>query len=383
MQTPIRVAISGAAGRVGYALMFRLAAGGMFGAEQPVSLSLLELPQSFPRLEAREMELRDCAFPLLTELRIGTDPRRMFEGADWVILLGGSTYRPEVQSGLDLLRENGPVMVDHGRAINHSAPTARVLVVTNPCNTNCLIAKSHAPDVPADHWFALNRVARMRATAMLAEKARVSVSQVSRVTVWGNSSETAYIDVSNAWIGEHHALEVINDQKMGPGSAPALSGGAEPPGHETGRLPPRRNCGAGHPGDHSVDLDPYSHRTVVQCQRRVRWELWSPSRIDLRLPTDHTRRSFLDDRSRPLPRGGGAGSTRSEYRRARARIRLGFPPARDRLITMLCWIKAARTGADFSISSSGATDFRPDLQGRRVLRPGPLRLLTADEEDLI
>ena len=130
-----------------------------------------------------------------------------------MILLGGSTYRPNVQSGPDLLRDNGPVMVDHGRAIDNSASTARVLVVTNPCNTNCLIAKSHAPNVPAGHWFALNRLARLQATAMLADKAGVPVSQVNRVTVWGNSSESAYIDVSNAWIGEHHALEAINDRQ--------------------------------------------------------------------------------------------------------------------------------------------------------------------------
>ncbi len=214
----------------------------------------------------------------------------MFEGADWVILLGGSTYRPDVQSGLDLLRENGPVMVDHGRAINHSAPTARVLVVTNPCNTNCLIAKSHAPDVPADHWFALNRLGRMQATAMLAEKARVSVSQVSRVTVWGNSSETAYIDVSNAWIGEHHALEVINDRKwVREVLLPRLAERSHQ-AMKLGDASSRRNRGAGHSGDYSVDFDPYSLRTVVQCLRRFRWELRSPSRIDLRLPTDHTRR---------------------------------------------------------------------------------------------
>ena len=346
MQIPKRVAISGAAGRVGYALMFRLAAGGMFGSEQPVSLSLLELPQSFPRLEAREMELRDCAFPLLTELRIGTDPRRMFEGADWVILLGGSTYRPEVRSGLDLLRDNGPVMVDHGRAINHSAPTTKVLVVTDPCNTNCLIAKSHAPDVPADHWFALNRLARMQATAMLAEKARVSVSQVSRVTVWGNSSETAYIDVSNAWIGEHHALEVINDRKwVREVLLPRLA---------------ERSRQAMKPGDSSPA------GTVAQA-------ILGTIRSIL-IPTPFERwfnASVVSDGSYGVPRGlifgfplitpdgrswtiaqghyldaEASGSTRSECRRARARVRLGFPIARDRLITMLCWIKAARTGAD-------------------------------------
>ena len=211
MDTPIRIAISGAAGRVGYSLVFRIAAGGMFGSEQHVALSLLELPEAMNRLKTCAMELKDCSFPLLSSLRIGTDPKDMFQDADWVILLGGKPYPRDSRSPLDLLRENAPVMVDHGRAINHSAPTARVLVVTNPCNTNCLIAKSHAQDVPSEHWFAMNRLARMRATAQIAERAGVPVSQVTRVTVWGNYSATAYVDIKNAWIGDHHALEVLDD----------------------------------------------------------------------------------------------------------------------------------------------------------------------------
>ena len=136
MTKPIRIAIAGAGGRIGYSLVFRIANGGLFGHEQPVALSLLELPDALPRLEACAMELHDCAFPLLADLRFGSDPLRMFEGADWVILAGGKPFRPEVRVRFDLLRDNAPIMIDHGRAINQAAPAARVLVVINPSNTN-------------------------------------------------------------------------------------------------------------------------------------------------------------------------------------------------------------------------------------------------------
>jgi malate dehydrogenase len=208
---PVRIAISGAAGRAGYSLTFRIANGGLFGHDRPVALSLLELPEARPSLEACAMELKDCAFPLLASVRIGCDPVRAFEGADWVILLGGRPFRPELHGRLDLLRENAPIMIDHARAINKAAPTARILVVTSPCNTNCLIAMTHAHDVPKEHWFALNQVFRMRAIAMVAAKVGVPVSQVTRLTVWGNNSETAYVDLSNARIANQPALQVIDD----------------------------------------------------------------------------------------------------------------------------------------------------------------------------
>ncbi len=209
---PIRVAVSGAAGRVGFSLVFRIAAGGLFGPEQPVELRLLELHGALPRLEACAMELKDCAYPLLAGLKIGTDSREVFQGADWVILLGGKPFSDDVHDRLDLLRINAPTMVEQGRAINQAAPTARVLVVVQPCNTNCLIAQSQAIDVPVEHWFALNQLARLRAVSMIAEKTGVPVSQISRVTVWGNHSKTAYVDISNAWVGEKPALDVINDR---------------------------------------------------------------------------------------------------------------------------------------------------------------------------
>jgi malate dehydrogenase len=208
---PIRIAVSGAAGRVGYSLVFRIAAGALFGREQPVDLRLLELPDAGRRLEALEMELRDCAFPSLGDLRVGVDPREMFEDADWIILLGGKPIRSELANRADLLRENTPIMVDHGRAINHVAPNARILVVTHPCNTNCLIAKSQAHNVPAEHWFALNQLARTRALALISEKTGLAVSQISRVIVWGNNSESIHIDLRHARANGRAVLQAIND----------------------------------------------------------------------------------------------------------------------------------------------------------------------------
>ncbi len=210
---PIHVAISGAAGRVAYALFFRIANGGLFGRDQPVTLSLLDLPDRRNVLEAHAMELRDCAFPLLRELRFGTEPVKMFRDADWVVLLGGKRLDSNTQSRMDLLHQNAPVMIDHARAINQASPKARVLVVASPCNTNCLVGMTHAHDVPKEHWFALNQVIRSRAAALVAEKAGVHVAEVTRLTAWGNNSECAFVDLQNARIGEKPALQVIGDPK--------------------------------------------------------------------------------------------------------------------------------------------------------------------------
>lgn len=208
---PIRVAMSGAAGRIAYSLAFRIAGGGMFGPNQPVSLRLLDVPEASDPLRALELELRDCAQLLLTDVKSATDPFEAFEGADWVILLGGKPFSPERRNRLELLRMNAPIMIQHGRAINQVAPTARILVVTSPSNANCMVARSQAPGVPESHWFALSQVTRMRAMGVIAEKVGVPVAQVKRVTVWGNNSESAFIDLRPALIGDRPALEVIND----------------------------------------------------------------------------------------------------------------------------------------------------------------------------
>jgi malate dehydrogenase len=208
---PIRVAVSGAAGRIAYSLIFRIAAGGMFGQNQPVALRLLDHPEAQEHLSGCELELRDSASVVLTDLMSTIEPKRAFEGADWIILLGGKPIRPEVRDRLELLRENAPIMVEHGRAINLVAPTARILVVTSPSNSNCMIAHSQAPGVPEKHWFALSQVPRMRAVGLIAEKVGQPPSQFSRVSVWGNNSENAFVDLKHARIGGRPALEVIND----------------------------------------------------------------------------------------------------------------------------------------------------------------------------
>jgi malate dehydrogenase len=213
MSRPIRVAISGAGGQIGYALVFRIAAGGLFGAEQTVSLSLLESPIHFGLIQSITMELKDCAFPLLNDVSIHIDPYEAFADADWVVLLGGRPRKAEGERRIDLIRDNGPIFVAHGRAINEASPEARVLVVANPCNTNCLVARSVATNVPAEHWFALTRLDRMRATSLLAEKAGVPVAQVTRMTIWGNHSEQVFPDFHNAWIGTRPAPEVVTDRE--------------------------------------------------------------------------------------------------------------------------------------------------------------------------
>ncbi|AGA25496.1 malate dehydrogenase [Singulisphaera acidiphila] len=211
MTAPIRIAVTGAGGQIGYALIFRIASGGLFGPSQPVSLRLLEITPALPSLKGTLMELEDCAFPLLADVQATDQATTAFEGADWVILVGGLP-RKEGMTRADLIRANGPIFTGQGKAINDAAgPNVRVLTVANPCNTNCLIAKSHAPNIPADRWFAMTRLDQNRAAAQLAEKAGVPVSEVTNVTIWGNHSDTQYPDYKNAKIGGAPATTVITD----------------------------------------------------------------------------------------------------------------------------------------------------------------------------
>jgi malate dehydrogenase len=211
MTTPIRIAVTGAGGQIGYALIFRIASGGLFGSDQPVSLGLLEITPMLPALGGTLMELEDCAFPLLADVKATDKAEEAFAGADWVILVGGLP-RKEGMTRADLIRANGPIFTGQGRAINDAAgPNVRVLTVANPCNTNCLIARSHAPKVAADRWYAMTRLDQNRAAAQLAKRAGVSVDQVSRMTIWGNHSDTQYPDYKNALIGGKPALSVITD----------------------------------------------------------------------------------------------------------------------------------------------------------------------------
>src|SRR4051812_25782786 len=211
MTQPIRIAITGAGGQIGYALIFRIASGGLFGPDRPVSLRLLEITPALPALKGTLMELEDCAFPLLADVKATDKPEEAFEGADWVILVGGLP-RKEGMSRADLIRANGPIFTGQGRAINDAAgPDVRILTVANPCNTNGLIARSHAPNVPADRWFAMTRLDQNRTASQLAKKAGVPVSQVTKMTIWGNHSDTQYPDYKNARIGGKPATEVITD----------------------------------------------------------------------------------------------------------------------------------------------------------------------------
>jgi len=203
--------VTGAGGQIGYALIFRIASGGLFGPNQPVSLRLLEITPALPSLNGTLMELEDCAFPLLADVKATDQATTAFEGADWVILVGGLP-RKDGMTRADLIRANGPIFTGQGKAINDAAgPNVRILTVANPCNTNCLIARSHAPKVPADRWFAMTRLDQNRAASQLAVKAGVPVSQVSNVTIWGNHSDTQYPDYKNAKIGGVPATEVIKD----------------------------------------------------------------------------------------------------------------------------------------------------------------------------
>lgn len=210
---PITIAVSGAGGMIGYSLLFRIAAGGMFGSEQPISLRLLEHGWRMPHLRAAAMELEDCAFPLLRSLVLADDAHEAFAAADWIILLAGSPRDVPKPSRLELLKRNGSIYVEHGRAVNAVAPTARIIVVAAPCNTNCLIAMKHAQDVPREHWFALSRVNQIRAAALIAQKAGVSVRNVHRLAVWGNHGDQVYIDLHNARLGARPAGEIITDDK--------------------------------------------------------------------------------------------------------------------------------------------------------------------------
>jgi malate dehydrogenase len=211
MTRPIRIAVTGAGGQIGYALLFRIASGAVFGPDQPVALQLLEITPALPALNGTLMELEDCAFPLLADARATDRAEQAFEAADWAILVGGLP-RKEGQSRADLIRANGPIFTGQGQAINDVAsPNVRILTVANPCNTNCLIARSHAPKVAADRWFAMTRLDQNRATALLARKAGAPVSAVTCMTIWGNHSDTQYPDYKNAKINGKKATEVISE----------------------------------------------------------------------------------------------------------------------------------------------------------------------------
>lgn len=207
----VTVAITGAAGQIGYALLFRIASGQMFGADTEVNLHLLELPQALPALEGVAMELDDCAFPLLKNIVCTDSQKEAMNGINWALLVG-AVPRKQGMERSDLLEINGGIFTKTGQAINdNAADDVRVFVVGNPCNTNCLITMNHARDIPNDRFYAMTTLDELRARTQLAKKAGVDVTDVSEMTIWGNHSATQYPDFYNAKINGESAASVISD----------------------------------------------------------------------------------------------------------------------------------------------------------------------------
>lgn len=213
MISPIKVAVTGAAGQIGYSLLFRIASGEMFGKDQPIALHLIEIPNALGALDGVVMELHDCAFPLLQSIVPTADLDEGFRDVNWALLVG-SIPRKAGMERKDLLGINGKIFIGQGQAIEkNAAANVRILVIGNPCNTNCLIAMSNAKKIPRDRWFAMTRLDENRARAQLAHKAKVDISKVTKTTIWGNHSATQYPDFYNARIDNHPANEVIGDEK--------------------------------------------------------------------------------------------------------------------------------------------------------------------------
>jgi malate dehydrogenase len=211
--SPVRVAVTGAAGQIGYAILFRIASGQLLGPSTPVQLSLLEIPAALKAVEGTAMEIDDCAFPLVAGVDISDDPNKAFDGAN-VALLIGARPRTKGMERSDLLEANGGIFKPQGKALNdHAASDIKVLVVGNPANTNCLIAKSHAPDIPAERFTSMMRLDHNRAKAQLAAKAGAPVRDITNMTVWGNHSPTQYPDIFHAKVNGRNAAEAVNDQE--------------------------------------------------------------------------------------------------------------------------------------------------------------------------
>lgn len=212
MKEPISVTVTGAAGQIGYAIVYRIAAGDMLGPDQPLRLKLLEVPQAMSAMEGVAMELVDCAFPLVRELEVYDDPAAAFDGTN-VALLIGSRPRTKGMERAELLEANGQIFTVQGRALNSgAAPDVKVLVVGNPANTNCLIAMNSAPDISRDRFTSMMRLDHNRAIAQLASKLAVPVTEVTRMGVWGNHSPTMYPNLVHARVDDRVAADLVDDQ---------------------------------------------------------------------------------------------------------------------------------------------------------------------------
>ncbi len=210
--TPVKVAVTGAAGQIGYSLLFRIASGAVFGPDTPVELRLLEITPALGALEGVVMELDDCAFPTLAGVEIGDDPNTIFSGVSLALLVGARPRTKGMERG-DLLEANGAIFTAQGKALNdNAADDVRILVTGNPANTNALITLSNAPDIPKDRITALTRLDHNRAISQLAAKTGSRVTDIKKMTIWGNHSATQYPDIFNAEVGGRNAAEVVNDQ---------------------------------------------------------------------------------------------------------------------------------------------------------------------------
>jgi malate dehydrogenase len=210
---PVRVAVTGAAGQIGYAILFRIASGQLLGPDTPVHLSLLEIPAAVKAAEGTAMELDDCAFRLCSGIDIHDDPNKAFDGVNIAVLVGARP-RSKGMERSDLLEANGGIFKPQGQALNdHAASDIKVLVVGNPANTNCLIARSNAPDIAHERFTAMTRLDHNRAIAQLARKAGAAVADITDMTIWGNHSATQYPDIFHAKVKGQNAAEVVNDQE--------------------------------------------------------------------------------------------------------------------------------------------------------------------------
>ena len=212
MTDPIRIAVTGGAGQIAYSLLFRMGSGEVFGPDQPVILQILEIPAAMTALQGVVMELEDSVQPLLKGIIATDDPAAAFEGANWAVLVGGRPRGAGMERS-DLIAANGAIFVAQGQALNDcAADDIRILVVANPCNSNCLVAKAHAPAIPADRWFAMTRLDENRAKAQLAQKAGRPVTDVSCMAIWGNHSATQFPNFEHARLRGRSAEEVIADR---------------------------------------------------------------------------------------------------------------------------------------------------------------------------
>jgi malate dehydrogenase len=210
--SPLKVAVTGAAGQIGYSLLFRLASGSLLGPERPIELRLLEIEPALKALEGVVMELDDCAFPLLAGVEIGADPNKVFDGVNLALLVGARPRGPGMERS-DLLEANGAIFTAQGKALNSvAADNIRIGVTGNPANTNALIAMSNAPDVPRERFSALTRLDHNRAISQLARKTGAAVTDIKKMTIWGNHSATQYPDIFHAEVKGKNAAEVVNDQ---------------------------------------------------------------------------------------------------------------------------------------------------------------------------